>query len=410
MFSFCRGTVRELTGRLPRAAPPFNVAARPGDEKPLTSPPVAALLGDSPNRRSWRIALWTLPGLFGLAHASIASLASYHEPRMFLMPILWNVPIWYYWAIMLPVIARVVRRYPLTLSTWRASALPHLLVAIPLALLASAVVTALPLILDDESFGRVLDSYIGALNLRLLFDLVTYAAITLAITATSLWREAHERELRSAHLETELAHARLHALHSQLKPHFLFNSLNTIAMLMRIGRTPEALQLLTRYGRLLRTAIESDRHEWALGEEIAFMRRYLDLEQARFADRLTVEIHVDDAASHAIVPTFVLQPIVENALGHGLRHVEQGAVLRIRAERGADRLTITIDDNGAGLPADWSFEEDAGIGLTNTARRLAHAFGDAHQLTIERSEPGVVVTLTIAARALRTLDPEDRDG
>jgi two-component system, LytTR family, sensor kinase len=326
---------------------------------------------------------------------------------MFLMPIMWNVPIWYYWALVLPLIGHMVRRFPLTLSQWRASVGPHLLAAVPLALVASAVVTALPILLDHRSLAHIVDSYVGAVNLRLLFDLVTYAAITLALTATSLWREAHERELRSAHLETELATARLHALHSQLKPHFLFNSLNTIAMLMRIGQTQQALHLLTRYGRLLRTAIESDRHEWPLSEEIAFLQRYLDLEQARFADRLSVDIQIDDAAGQAVVPTFVLQPLVENALGHGLRHVEHGAYLRLRAERDSEQLTVTVEDNGAGLPDGWSFEEDAGIGLTNTARRLTHAFGDAHRFTVCNGATGVVATITIASGALRAHESGD---
>ena len=222
----------------------------------------------------------------------------------------------------------------------------------------------------------------------------------LGLTAMSLWREVHDRELRSAHLETELANARLHALRSQLKPHFLFNSLNTIAMLMRIGQTQEALQLLTRYGRLLRTTIESDQKEWPLSEEIAFIKRYLDLEQARFSDRLSVAIDVDERATHAVVPTFILQPLVENAIGHGLRHVEQNAVLTIRAECVGPNVRIRIADNGSGLPKNWSLEEDAGVGLTNTMSQLAHTFGKAQRFTIENASPGVVVSVEIPMRAL----------
>ena len=345
-----------------------------------------------------RIALWSLPAIIGTLHAATGTLTSRGEPMAFIMPLLWNVPIWYYWALMLPLIQRMVRRYPLTSSTWRASIWRHLGAAIPMAAVASVVITAAPLVLGSRSVEDAVNGYFGALNMRLLFDIVTYAAITLGLTAMSLWREVHERELRSAHLETELANARLHALRSQLKPHFLFNSLNTIAMLMRIGQTQDALQLLTRYGRLLRTTIESDQKEWPLSEEISFLKRYLDLEQARFSDRLSVAIDLDDCASQAIVPTFILQPLVENAIGHGLRHVEQNALLHIRAECAGPNVRIRITDNGSGLPKGWSIEEDAGVGLTNTMSQLAHTFGNTHRFAIENANPGVVVSVEIPMR------------
>jgi signal transduction histidine kinase len=231
-----------------------------------------------------------------------------------------------------------------------------------------------------------------------------YWLLLLAYQGWHYYQRYRERERRATELEGQLARAQLEALRMQLHPHFLFNTLNTIAAL--IHEQPEAAdRTLTRLGELLRFSLDrTDTHEIPLRQEVGFLRRYLEIEQARFGDRLRVRIEVPAELEGALVPALVLQPIVENAIRYGVEQREGAARIAIRAARRADRLELTVCDNGPGLPSGANAFPCEGVGLSNTRSRLRHLYGDCQSLELRPAEGGgLEARLTLPFRA--ALDP-----
>lgn len=212
------------------------------------------------------------------------------------------------------------------------------------------------------------------------YSLLVYWVIVGVQHAATFYRRAQERELRSAGLEKRLAEARLQALQMQLNPHFLFNTLNAVATLMRRD-VPAADRVLVRLGELLRHALDrSDRQEVPLREELAFLDRYLEIERTRFGPRLTIERDLDPAALDVPVPNLSLQPLVENAIKHGIEKQARPGVIRLTARRVAGALELVVADNGPG-PGDGP-GRSGGIGLANTRERLTQLYGAAGSLTL----------------------------
>jgi two-component system LytT family sensor kinase len=208
-------------------------------------------------------------------------------------------------------------------------------------------------------------------------------------------REAVELTIRSARLSQQLSTAQLGALKMQLQPHFLFNSLGAIMVLTQQNNTADAVQTLSRLSDLLRLTLDDvDAHEVALHRELDFLRLYLSIEQTRFKDRLLVKIDAAPTTSDALVPHMILQPLVENAIRHGLARSESAVLIDIRAEKQSDSLTITVTDNGPGCEA--SSLVGKGIGLPNTRDRLKHLYGSRGLLRVENHSPhGVQATVSL---------------
>lgn len=217
---------------------------------------------------------------------------------------------------------------------------------------------------------------------------VTVYAVSLALTQASLYlREVRARELRTARLETQLARARFQALNEQIRPHFLFNTLHTIGQLWRSGRAEDAEEMLDHLGALFQKVRSStDRPFIPLAEELTMVREYLAIERARFPDRLTTEVRATAEAGGCVVPPLLLQPLVENAVRHGVSTSPvAGRVTVVGRVEGA-RLLIDVDDDGPGMDHPPR-APGSGTGLTNTRARLEHAFGEAAALRVE-SPPG----------------------
>ena len=221
---------------------------------------------------------------------------------------------------------------------------------------------------------------------------VVYAAVVGFFEWQAANARARAREREAAALTTELAQAQLSALRMQLHPHFLFNALNTIAVLVGEEQRETAMQLLSRLGGVLRTVVRGDpARELPLREEVALIAEYLDIEQVRFADRLRVEWDLDAAALDHQVPVFVLQPLVENALRHGVGRSPLGGRLEVGADLhgGALRLWVLDDGPRGAPPAQGAGEESGqGIGLANTRARLNRLYGAAASLGLEPLEGG----------------------
>ena len=191
--------------------------------------------------------------------------------------------------------------------------------------------------------------------------------------------QARERETQAARLAAQLSEARLGALRMQLNPHFLFNSLNAITVLVRDQNTAAAARMLELLSDVLRQVLRTDEgHETTLSSEMEFLERYLAIEQVRFSDRLRPQFKIDPAVARAAVPRFVLQPLVENALRHGIARRAEAGLVQVSAHREGDQLVLTVRDDGPGLPTTPS-NTPSGVGLSNTRARLAALYGERRQ-------------------------------
>jgi len=227
-------------------------------------------------------------------------------------------------------------------------------------------------------------------------DLFRYGAVVAIEHVIRYAREAREREVAASQLRAELAETRLEVLKRQLHPHFLFNTLNSISMLM-FENVQLANRMLLRLSELLRAGLtENSPHEVSLEHELAFLERYLDIERMRFGDRLTIDMNVDPATLGARVPNLILQPIVENAIRYGVAAVDRPAKVAIHAEKQGSELRLHVRDDGPGLPRNAR----RGVGLSNTEARLRQLYGADQKLELTSpNDGGVLVSIAIPFRA-----------
>jgi signal transduction histidine kinase len=218
------------------------------------------------------------------------------------------------------------------------------------------------------------------------FNLLTYWVILAVSQAFDFYRKYRARERHAAQLEQHLTQAKLQALQMQLNPHFLFNTLHSISALMHKD-IEAADRMVTRLSDLLRTALDSsDSQEVPLRQELDFLGTYLEIERIRFGDRLRVEMHIAPETMEAKVPNLVLQPLVENAIRHGIEPRARPGSIQIRACRRGDALALQVIDNGAGMPRGNPPRE--GVGLANTRARLRELYGGAHRFEMLNAEQG----------------------
>lgn len=229
-----------------------------------------------------------------------------------------------------------------------------------------------------------------------------YALIMFLTHAFTYYERYQAGELKASQLEAQLSHAQLQALKMQLQPHFLFNTLHSISAL--VHKHPEdADKMITRLGDFLRLTLEnSGTQEVTLQQELEFLKCYLEIERIRFQDRLTTQLSVEPQTLNTSVPNLILQPIVENAIRHGIAPRSTPGKIEIRAERKNGTLHLRVRDNGPGLPLNPTAKHPSkeGLGLANTKARLQRLYGDAHRFELANDpEGGLVVTLEIPAKS-----------
>lgn len=298
---------------------------------------------------------------------------------------------WVGWLALAPLIIALGRRVPLTRERWLRAALVHT-VAMTLCYVLSVVALiglSIVLLSPEETVTREMITRTLLTSSRLSLAIFTYATI-LALDHVLLTREALRlRELQASRLEATATQARLDALAARLEPHFLFNALQSVGAL--IDQEPaRARTMLSQIGDLLRDALAApESGEVPLREEIRLLARYLAIEETRFADRLRVEWAIAPDSEAVMVPRFLLQPIVENALRHGLAVQPEGGLLRITATRAAGRLRLVVWNDGAALPA----TPREGVGLATTRERLAARYGAEASMTLRAGAEGGVESI-----------------
>jgi two-component system, LytTR family, sensor kinase len=320
------------------------------------------------------LAAWTLVGVF---FASQTYIGSAYALRPLTWPQAFAVALtaWYARAALSPVVWWLARRFPIRRRQLAGRAALHLA--------AGAAWSAVAALLIERLSTALLAVPRRALSpVEIHTSLLTYAALLGLAHAEDYYRRYRDRELVAARLQAQLASARLDLLRLQLNPHFLFNTLHDISQLMH--EDVERAELMVEHiSELLRLSL---RHmgepEVSLREEVAFLRRYLALEQMRFQDRLETRIDVHPGAMDARVPYLILQPLVENAIRHGVGKRQTSGRVEVRAEPAGDVLRLQIRDDGPGL-APPAGRPPEGIGLRNTRARLRESYGDAHRLELE---------------------------
>ncbi len=332
----------------------------------------------------------------------------------------WDATAWIVWPLALPVMWVMIQRFPLSKGTLRRNGLRLALGSVALLLVVGNLrfgVRMLQVWADShESWETIAWSgYVTTALVLLPFDFLIYCGFfsaTLAIDKHFRNRQHVEEsirlELRAAQLESKLAQAELQTLRGQLHPHFLFNSFNAVATLVRQQRNDAATDVIAELSMLLRQAIDrTGRHEVPFADEVEFIRRYLHIEQIRFGEKLLLECAIDPATLQACVPNLLLQPLVENAIKHGISKRRAPGTVRIAARREADRLCIEIENDGPDQPdhdtalATCGSDRRQGIGLANTRARLAHIYGSNHRIELKaRPEGGMLACLSLPWREI----------
>jgi len=292
------------------------------------------------------------------------------------------------WVALTFAVLRIDARFPLDAKPWRKAFLVHLLASILLSAVQPLALVGLMRLLGWgrnpleplRELSRM--AVIGYFHVNLTF----YWGILGVRYIVRNYQKYRERELRAAHLEARLAQSQLQVLKMQLHPHFLFNTLNTISVLM--AEDPEAAnRTLVRLSDLLRMALDSvGAQEAPLKQEMDFLQGYLDIERTRFHDRLAVRVEVEPGAWDAQVPTFLLQPLVENAIRHGISPHARKGVVEISARRQEDMLLLEVRDNGNGVAPGG--QAGGGMGLATTRARLQQLYGAAHRFEIGNAPEG----------------------
>lgn len=347
------------------------------------------------------VVVWTvLALLFGGQY--YASSAMQGRPVSWSHAVTFALADWYVFGLLAPPVAWLGRHVRLEWPLRAKHIAVHVL-ACGAFMLAYLLIRAVVAVVQFRWGGGTVsfaDVFEPLLVKTLPYSLVVYWAVVAVQHVVAFQRRAHERERRAAELEQRLTAARLQALQMQLNPHFLFNTLNAVASLMH-SDVDAADRVLIRLSELLRRALDTrDRQEVPLREELEFLNRYLEIEQTRFGDRLRVEREIDPSLLDHVVPNLVLQPLVENAIKHGLEPQRRQGLIWLGVRRDGGQMLLTVRDNGVGLRPAKPSRSGHGIGLGNTRRRLEQLYGNRQELVIRDAEGGgteVLVRLPLQA-------------
>ena len=360
-------------------------------------------------RKRWLVivAVWTGIALFFCLQDALRFVMRGQRVEWWVMRS--EIAYWWIWIPLTPIALWAVRKYWITRSDLLRTVAIHCVIALIVGFLHEAALNALVVLTRDKGIftppGQSMPPFdVRRIPVGMLTGFYKYWALVGVYSAFVYARRTRMQQLHAAQLQTRLAQAELQALRMQLHPHFLFNTLHAVSML-NFSDVDAANRMLVRLSDLLRMSLDNAGKQFVtLREELNFLGKYLEIEQTRFADRLTVEIDVDERVLDAEVPNLVLQPIVENAIRHGVSRSAQKGLIEISARLRDDDVLLEVCDNGPGIARQWDAEQDAGIGLSTTIERLRQHYGAQHRFSIApRANGGTCVEITLPFRPVEVI-------
>jgi two-component system, LytTR family, sensor kinase len=346
----------------------------------------------------WIAAIWCVGGLFD---ASQTVLIMHAEGRHHPWPPLFGTELagWLPWALATPLVVGLARRYPIIRDMSGRTLVVHLGAFAAVSAVAETWSSWLQVLFNpwgNRKWPTFVDTWTTTLLYQVLTFLIAYALI-LTVTYLVDARENIARQVtETARLNEELSRAQLAALRRQMEPHFMYNTLNSIAGLVRDQRTEAAVSMIVGLSEFLRrTSEDSHRSQVTLGEEVEYLQRYLDLQKVRFGGRLQVSVDIPTELLRAQVPNLLLQPLVENAIKHGIAKRAAGGIVRVAGTCQDGNLRLSIYNDGPTLLTDWQATH-TGVGLGNLRTRLQILHGSESALQLSRAAAGgveVIVSL-----------------
>jgi len=302
------------------------------------------------------------------------------------------------WALLAPLVLKLRKMVPLSMGGWVGGVAFHFAVGfLVMAEFYVGRIFFMFLMWNEWPIGSFWETTWANFYGRNIIDMAYYWGVLAFGYSFELYHKYKNEELKAVQLEARLMEAELAALRQQLQPHFLFNTMNTVAVLVREKQHDQAVTLLSRLSSLLRITLDQTRSpEVTLQQEMDFLEGYLEIQKARFSDRLNVTMDIPKELRLALIPNLVLQPIVENAILHGVAQKSVPGTVQVTGRREGDLLVLEVADDGPGLALGRLDRGREGIGLANTRERLAKLYGDKGRLTIKsESNQGVVVQISL---------------
>lgn len=349
-------------------------------------------------RWRWIAAIWCVGGVFEATQAVLIMRFAERKQHAWLPLFGTELATWLPWALATPLIISLARRYPIMRDTTVRAVAVHLATFVAISVVAEAW-SALLQVLFNPWGNRRPPTFWDTLSITLLYQIVLFFiayALVLTITYMVDSRERIARQMsETARLNEELSKAQLAALRRQMEPHFMFNTLNAIAGLVRDRRNDAAVSMIVGLSEFLRRASEdSHRLQVTLAEEVEYLQRYLDIQQVRLGDRLRVSVDMPADLLDEQVPSLLLQPLVENAIKHGVAKRVAGGTVRVAGARRNGSLHLSVYNDASNVPQDWQ-TPGAGVGLANLRTRLQILHSDAAELRMEPSGDGVEVIVIL---------------
>ena len=355
--------------------------------------------GARSNRWLWIAAIWCAGGLFETSQSVFIMRFAERKQHTWLPLFATELATWVPWALATPLVISLARRYPIIRGTTVRTIAVHLATFVTISVIAEAWSAALQVLFNPWGNRRpptFWDTWSTTLLYQVLIFLIAYALI-LTITYLVDSRENIARQMtETARLNEELSKAQLGALRRQMEPHFMFNTLNSIAGLVRDRRSDAAVSMIVGLSEFLRRAAEdSHRSQVTLAEEVEYLQRYVDIQRVRFGERLRVSVDIPADLLDTQVPNLLLQPLVENAIKHGVAKRVVGGDVRVTGACKDGRICLSVYNDGPCFPNDWQ-TRGTGVGLANLRTRLQILHGDAADLQMRSAgADGVEVVVTL---------------
>lgn len=339
------------------------------------------------------VLLWTALGVL----FALPSLSSANSRRLLLASLIQ----WWTWGLLTPLIFWIDAQLPFKDDQLLKRVLAHLPVSVAITLLHAVVANVLAVLFGLESWRLISTAqFFESLFQGLLWSWLIYWVILGVRQTFRYYQHYLAGELRIARMERSFSDARLNSLRMQLDPHFLFNALNTISAQLE-SDPRQARAMIERLGDLLRLSLDArDRQEIPLAEELAFLDHYVAIQKIRFAENLRIEIQIAPEVKYALVPSLILQPLVENAIRHGVSRRASGGAVTVTAGRDNNHLAIRVADDGVGLPPNWTLDSSSGTGLSVTRERILglHPNGNSRFFIHRRDTGGTEVEISLPLR------------